>query len=266
MKIDSNGLVPPDAKAACALAIMAKAPQPGAVKTRLAPPLTPRQAASLSTCFLKDIAKNIADVAAARGADGVVLYTPVTAGAEIQDLVPAGFKLFAQRGAALGERLLNGTRDLLIHGYRHVCLINSDSPTLPPSLIASAIDALENPGDRVVLGQSDDGGYYLIGLKKAHENLFDRIAWSTAYVLAHTVERAREIDLEVILLPRWYDVDDAETLSRLCSELLQSEKPSMGENGHRGFAATFTRDFLDHLLQGDGRDRIWPAGMMKELR
>ena len=79
---------------------------------------------------------------------------------------------------------------------------------------------LSNNEDRVILGPSDDGGYYLIGVKKPHRQLFDEIDWSTERVLKQTIQRATEIGLEVQLLPTGYDVDDAVSLRRLCNELL----------------------------------------------
>jgi rSAM/selenodomain-associated transferase 1 len=243
-------------KHGCALALMAKAPLAGEVKTRLVPPLTPDEAASLSACFLRDTANNIAIVGTLRGADGVIMYTPSAARAEFDGLLPAGFKLFAQRGESLGDRLLNATRVLLARDYESICLINSDSPTLPPAILETAIAALAPAGDRVVLGPAEDGGYYLMGLKRAHENLFDRIAWSTSEVIDQTVERAGEISLEVVMLPVWYDVDAAATLKRLCRELFLPA--SISNNGNNSYAAPFTREYLADLFTKDGRDRIWP--------
>ena len=199
---------------------MAKAPLAGSVKTRLVPPLTASEAANLHICFLRDMATNISNVTSDGHSDGFVVYTPAGAEAAFDAILPDAFKLLAQRGASLGDRLCNATDDLLKNGYHSVCLINSDSPTLPRFILDRAIESLAQHGDRVVLGAADDGGYYLIGLKQAHRNLFERIAWSTADVLAHTIERAGEISLSVELLPNWYDVDDAATLNRLCEELL----------------------------------------------
>jgi len=232
---------------------MAKAPSAGSVKTRLTPPLTYEEASMLSACFLRDTANNIQSLGAAQRAHGVIVYTPVTASEAFNGLVPAGFQLLAQRGESLGDRLLNATKDLLARGYDSACLINSDSPTLPPAILASAIEALEPDGDRLVLGPAEDGGYYLIGLKSAHPILFDRIFWSTSEVLAHTIERARHISLEVVMLPRWYDVDDAATLDRLCTELFL---PDQSSNGQRIYPAPITRDYLAGLLE---TGRIWPG-------
>lgn len=225
----------------CALGLMAKAPLAGKVKTRLVPPLTPAEAAALNVCFLQDMAANVNGVAATHGATGLVVYTPVGAESAFDGVLPDGFKLLAQRGGSLGDRLCNATDDLLREGYTSVCLINSDSPTLPSSLLDQAIRSLSIDEDRVVLGAADDGGYYLIGLKQAHRNLFDRIAWSTADVLAHTIERAVEIGLPVELLPNWYDVDDAASLNRLCEQLFGMA--SQDET----YPAPHTRGFLEQL-------------------
>lgn len=234
---------------------MAKAPSAGAVKTRLTPPLTPEEASLLSSCFLRDTANNVQGLRALHRADGVIVYTPASEISTFDALAPKGFQLLAQRGESLGDRLLNATSDLLASGYDSICLINSDSPTLPTAILEGAIDALEPDGDRLVLGPAEDGGYYLIGLKRAHQILFDRIAWSTSEVLAHTIDRARQISLEVVMLPSWYDVDDTTTLKRLCTELFIPDGSST--NGHSIYAAPFTREYLWNLLESDRTNRIW---------
>ncbi len=233
----------------CALGLMAKAPVEGEVKTRLVPPLTAREAAALNICFLRDMAANIDSIEAA---SGLVVYTPAGSESAFDGILPERFSLLAQRGAHLGERLCNATDDLLRQGYGAVCLINSDSPTLPQSILIRALQLLAAEGDRVVLGAADDGGYYLIGLKHAHRNLFNEIAWSTSDVLARTRQRAAEIDLPVELLPGWYDVDDAATLARLCEELLSTSA------GSEAYPAPHTRAFLEAIVKSEGRQRICP--------
>jgi rSAM/selenodomain-associated transferase 1 len=242
----------PTSKTKCALGLMAKAPLAGEVKTRLVPPLTQQEAAALNVCFLRDMAANIASVVASDKAHGLIVYTPIGAEFAFDGILPDGFRLLAQRGESLGDRLCNATEDLLTNGYDSLCLINSDSPTLPQSVYGQAIKSLSRRGDRVVLGAADDGGYYLIGLKKVHSNLFDRIAWSTADVLAHTVERAAEIGLEVEILPRWYDVDDAQTLNRLCEELFANPR----QDG--AYQSPHTRAFLAALIEKEGAQRVCP--------
>ncbi len=200
----------------CALAVMAKAPRPGKVKTRLSPPLTPEQSSALNICFIKDTAENIHQVTKAAG---VVAYTPVGDEAAFEGLLPPCFQLLAQRGDGFGERLLYVAEDLFSCGFSAVCLIDSDSPTMPQEALQQAVDSLSRDGDRMVLGGSDDGGYYLIGIKRLHRRLFEQIDWSTDRVFAQTIERAREINLDIEFLPAWYDVDDAVTLERLRQEL-----------------------------------------------
>ncbi len=231
------------------------------VKTRLVPPLTPEEAAALNVCFLRDMAANIAGVARSGEADGVAVYTPVGAESAYDGLLPEGFSLLAQRGASLGDRLFHAAEDLLAVGYGSLCLIDSDSPTLPGPLLRAAVAALKRPGDRVALGPADDGGYYLIGLKHAHRRLFEDIDWSTARVLRQTIERAAEINLAVELLPAWYDVDEASSLRRLCEELFAKPAEPAKQDGRDygvGYAATHTRGYLARLIGAEGRSRIWP--------
>jgi rSAM/selenodomain-associated transferase 1 len=262
----------------CALAVMIKAPRAGASKTRLVPPLTHEEAAALSVCFLRDTAANIAAAceASAGAAQGVAVYTPVGAESAFDDLLPPNFSLLAQRGEGFGERLFHAATDLLACGFDSLCLIDSDSPTLPTPALVAAVNELSKPGERLVLGAADDGGYYLIGIKSAHARLFEEIDWSTARVFAQTVERAREIDLHVFELPAWYDVDDAATLARLCAELfgatdsVASCDPIAAPNVEgcdatsnadaKGYAAPHTRDFLTRLFAREGSARIWQGG------
>lgn len=224
----------------CALAVMTKAPQAGRVKTRLVPPLTPEEAAELNKCFLRDTAAAISSACnrlatgdssktqftaashseAATGACGVAVYTPVGAESAYSDILPAEFILLRQRGTGFGERLHFAVEDLFKCGFESVCLIDSDSPTVPGKNFVEAVESLNTSEDRVVLGPSDDGGYYLIGLNKAFPELFEQIEWSTERVLKQTLQRARAIRVEVKLLPTGYDVDDGASLRRLCNELL----------------------------------------------
>jgi rSAM/selenodomain-associated transferase 1 len=226
----------------CALAVMAKAPRPGKVKTRLSPPLTPEQASALNICFLRDTTENIQHVTQAGNSAGLVVYTPVGDEAAFEGLLPPGFQLLGQRGDGFGERLFHACEDLFACGFSAVCLIDSDSPTMPQHALLQAVSLLSRPGDRVVLGGSDDGGYYLIGMKQLHQRLFEQIDWSTERVREQTLERAREIGLAAELLPTWYDVDDGATLERLCRELLPRLPAAF-----TGYDATHTRIYLESL-------------------
>jgi rSAM/selenodomain-associated transferase 1 len=247
------------ARGRCALAVVTKAPQAGRVKTRLVPPLTPEQAAELNKCFLRDTAAAISIACSGglqlKSADNarlqagaqraplqcgpVAVYTPVGAESAYADIFPTDFSLLPQRGDKFGERLYFAVEDLFKCGFESVCLIDSDSPTVPAESFAEAVERLSTSGDRVVLGPSDDGGYYLIGVKKPHRHLFEQIDWSTEGVLNQTTQRATEIGLEVKLLPAGYDVDDDASLRRLSNELLADTTSTD--------IAPYTRRFLASL-------------------
>src|ERR1700752_2549374 len=142
------------ARGLCALAVMTKAPQVGRVKTRLVPPQTPEEAAELNKCFLRDTAAAISNVAVA--ACGIAVYTPVGAESAYIDILPPDFSLLAQGGDKFGERLYLALEDLFKCGFESVCLIDSDSPTVPPKNFEQAAELLSASEDRVVLGPSDD--------------------------------------------------------------------------------------------------------------
>jgi len=228
---------------------MTKAPRAGHVKTRLVPPLMPEEAAELNVCFLRDTAAAI-EQACGSIAVGVAVYTPIGFEKVYDNILPSAFQLLPQRGDGFGERLAFAAEDLFRCGFNSVCLIDSDSPTVPTDAYAKAVTLLSRPHDSVVLGPSDDGGYYLIGLKKFHRNLFERIDWSTDRVLEQTRSRAKESNLEVALLPNGYDVDDRTSLNRLCEELLSDRVSDL---------APHTRSFLAAFVQGHGRERIFAA-------
>jgi glycosyltransferase A (GT-A) superfamily protein (DUF2064 family) len=168
--------------------------------------------------------------------------------------LPAEFVLVPQHGDGFGERLTLAAEDLLRVGFASLCLIDSDSPTVPVEAYRRAAELLAQPGERIVFGPSDDGGYYLIGMKQVHRRVFEDIDWSTERVADQTLERAREIGVAVELLPTWYDVDDGQTLRRLCDELLGGASPQQS-----GYKAPETRRFLETLIAREGRARIWPT-------
>lgn len=233
----------------CAIAVMAKAPRVGEVKTRLSPPLSPEQAAALSAAFIQDIAGNILAAARSAAVEGYIAYSPPGSEPAFAGMLPAGIRLLPPRQTGLGASLRYAAEDLLAGGYGAVCLVNADSPTLPTGFLVEAALALLRPGDRVVLGPAEDGGYYLIGLKRPHRGLFEDIAWSTDRVFGQTLDRAAELGLETVILPSWYDVDDPESLRRLRDEVLGSRDPE-------GYAAPHTARILRDLFADIGTTRL----------
>jgi hypothetical protein len=182
------------------------------VKTRLCPPLTPDQAAALARCFLQDRLEQLGGVAAA---SPLVAFTPADLEAELRGLLPAGVRLVAQEGADLGIRLDRVLTDLLAGSGAGAIAIDTDSPTLPTDYVRQACAHLAEATADVVIGPSEDGGYYLIGLRQPAPALFDAMPWSTAAVFDETVARTRRLGLRLAALPPWFDVDRAEDLSRL---------------------------------------------------
>lgn len=198
------------------LIVVAKAPLVGRTKTRLCPPLSARQAMELYRCFLLDTLELMRRVDSVQR---IIAYLPSEAQPFFRRIAPTGFDFIPQIGASLGERLDNVLTRWLQSGYRQAVVMDSDSPTLPVAYLRQAFRELDDPTVDVVLGPSDDGGYYLIGLKSPCSALFRGIAMSTSTVLAETLERAQKQELRVACLPRWYDVDKAEDLQRLIEEL-----------------------------------------------
>jgi uncharacterized protein len=228
-----------NATSTAAIGIMCKAPRPGGTKTRLGSIIGAKTAAALSACFLRDVAAAIETVPEQLGRKGYGVYAPAGGEIELRRVLPESFGLLLQADQRFGNVLHGAVRDLLVAGHDCVVLVNSDSPTLPSAFLVSAIAALRKRGDRMVLGPAIDGGYYLIGLKRAHRHLFSDIPWGTNAVASRTLERSSEIGLEAVLLPEWYDVDDVDTLA-----ILQDELAGRSTRFREGGAAASTRAYL----------------------
>jgi len=198
---------------------MAKASAPGRAKTRLVPPLTFEEAAALNTAFLKDVADNVLAAAQHAGIAGYAAFGPPGSEDFFQRTLPPAIGLIDAWLPNFGDCLLRTIEQILGRDHDAAVVLNADSPTLPTAFLVETAEVLARPGDRTVLGPSSDGGYYLLGLKTAHRHMFNDIAWSTERVAAQTLERAREIGLDVHRLPVWYDVDEVDDLSRLYAEL-----------------------------------------------
>jgi uncharacterized protein len=197
-----------------ALIVVAKEPLPGRTKTRLCPPLTAESAAEFYRCLLLD---TLALMRRLESADHTVAYTPAGARDYFARLSPNGFRLVPQVGADLGARLANALGQHFALGYRRVAIMNSDGPTLPLACLEEAFAGLD--GADVTLGPGHDGGYYLIGMKQPHPELFQGIDWSTERVVDQTLAACRRLGLTVRQLPEWYDVDVGEDLERLRRDL-----------------------------------------------
>ena len=210
----------------CAIAVMAKAPRPGHSKTRLSPPLTPDEASDMSAAFLRDITENIHLASQQADIAGYIAYAPAGLEGLFDGILAPGTQLLLADGTGdmpegvqgFGRSLLHATRALFARGHSAVCVLNSDSPTLPTACLVQAAQSVLG-GDRVVLGPAEDGGYYLLGMTALHEQLYAGITWSTERVAAQTRAAAAKIGLPPDELPEWYDVDDRAALGRLIADL-----------------------------------------------
>ncbi len=203
-----------------ALVIMAKQPRIGYTKTRLCPPFTPQQASEFYEALLLDTFTLASSLTGVRLA---VAITPAGSRDYFEQITPPDTLLIPVDGADIGECLVQAMGHLFSIGYNHVIALNSDGPSLPRNYLLQAFNSL-NDND-VVLGPGEDGGYYLIGLRKPCPVIFQQIDWSTSLVHSQTLARAETLSLHVALTPSWYDVDTAQEAVRLASELalLQAE-------------------------------------------
>ncbi len=202
-----------------ALVIFAKAPIPGQVKTRLCPPLTPDEAASLHGSFVLDALERSREVDRKE---------PVRVDRFLACAPPADhvfFKIMEERqrvrllhqiGDDLGTRMDHAFKETFALGYRRVLLVGTDVPSLPTSYYGQAFSLLSEHD--LVLGPSLDGGYYLIGLKRPVSDLFMGISWSTDQVCSLTRVKAETLGLKTALLPTCRDVDTIDDLLRLIEE------------------------------------------------
>ena len=216
--------------------IMAKQPAVGETKTRLTPPLTPEEAAMLYEALLQDTVELVTRV---EGAQLAIAITPPEAIGSFRDLSPPDAILLPVTGQDIGECLGYVLDHLLAAGCSQAIAVNSDGPTLPADYLRQAIVQLETAD--VVLGPSEDGGYYLIGLKRPWAELFQDITWSTDQVTQQTLARADAMGLTVALLPSWYDVDTGADLERLQAELVELPPEALPH----------TRRFLERFQAAD---------------
>ncbi len=193
-----------------ALIIFARMPLPGRVKTRLTPPLTQQGAAELYRCMLLDILKRT------KRLDQVerLLFYEDEPGAESFFHTVTSLTPFPQRGNDLGERMAAGFAVAFDRGHERVAIIGTDSPDLPLAHIREAFARLDDGKADAVFGPSEDGGYYLLAMKRLHHELFRDIPWSSGRVLLESLVRAGAARISCSCLPTWYDVDTAADLAR----------------------------------------------------
>lgn len=228
------------------MAVMGKASAPGRTKTRLVPPLSAMDAAHLNTAFLQDIIGNLLRAGREAQIAPYVAFGPAGSEPFFRACLPANLPLIECSLPDFGDCLHLALSSLLDRGHAAACVLNADSPSLPTRLLVQAARSLAQPQDGIVIGPSSDGGYYLLGVKRAHRRLFDEIEWSTPRVFAQTLQRAAELGLTVTILEPWYDVDDAAGLRSLRADL-DADDPGGPAGGM--YEAPHTRAALTRLAR-----------------
>lgn len=196
------------------IVLMAKQPQSGHTKTRLTPPLTIEEAAELYTALLQD---SLDLATSLQGVNLAIAISPPESRPYFKALTPPGTLLLPISGADIGICLAQTTAQLLNMNYGKVIALSADGPSLPPEYLHLAVNLLDT--HPLVFGPSLDGGYYLVGLTQPQPDIFTGIDWSTTRVLEQSLQKAAELGLKAALTPDWYDIDTAQDLLRLVSEL-----------------------------------------------
>jgi hypothetical protein len=197
----------------CVLVIMAKAPKPGAVKTRLASHLSANAVSDFYLCLLQDtlaLAHSLNDVY-------VAIMCPASDVSELKQVVGRETTVVAQKGEGLAAGLISVFAQFAQHHSRRVIAFNSDSPHLPRVVLEHAFEKLS--AYDLVVGPTHDGGYYLVGANASHPDLFANDGMSTSSALDRLRLRAGTLDLSMGFAPPFYDVDVVDDLTRLSGEL-----------------------------------------------
>ncbi len=195
------------------LVIMAKAPRPGMVKTRLAKNLPAHAVTALYRCLLDDtmaLAQSLATVE-------VAIVCPASDVDDLACLAGDGVRVVAQSGEGLAAGLTSVFAHFASAGQQRVIAFNSDSPHLPASVLESTFEALA--ACDLVVGPTHDGGYYLVGARAVHPGLFNGDGMGTSNALDTLLARAKALGLSVRFADPFYDIDVASDLTRLDAEL-----------------------------------------------
>jgi len=204
------------------LAVFARTPELGKVKTRLSPPLSPAQVLALHRAFVEDTLAHM-DRLERPGLEKHLLLThPLTDDSDLS--VPEGWQTSFQIEGDLGARMGKLFQTSFARSVSRVIIVGTDSPTLPLAVVEEAFNELQH--GQVVLGPAEDGGYYLIGCTSWHPELFSEIDWGTSAVLEQTLERIASVDVPLKTLIPWYDVDRSDDLEKLRQEIAYLQRSS----------------------------------------
>lgn len=196
--------------------IMAKVPTAGNVKTRLEPFLTPEQCAELAKYFLLDTVSK----AESTQNQLIIAYSPSEKRDALQKILGRKQIFVEQKGKHLGEKMFHALNFAFSQNSDAVVMIGTDSPTFPPEFIERAFENLKKTD--AVLGETEDGGFYLIGLRALRKEIFENVEWSSPETFHQTARNIKNLGLKLSLLPTWFDVDLPADLERLRKDLTEN--------------------------------------------
>jgi rSAM/selenodomain-associated transferase 1 len=220
-----------------ALILLAKAPVPGQVKTRLCPPYTKPEAAALYACLLEDTA---AELGRLKRVHRYLFFSPPGSGGRFRRDPFSSYEPLPQSGEDLGERMANAFETAFARGFAGVVLVGADCPVLSAPLVRAAFRELASSAG-AVFGPSDDGGFYLIALPSPAPSLFRDVHWGTGSVLSEVCLQCRAAGIPYALLPPGFDIDTADDVTAL----------ARWARGHSSPACPRTRQWL--TSSGEGR-------------
>ncbi len=196
------------------LLIFAKYPTPGSVMTRLCPPLTADEAAGVQRACIRLLCERALRSWPVRP---TLVASPDESEAPFREFLGPYMPIMPQGAGDLGARLTRAAKAALQEDAETVIIIGSDSPSMPRQLLIEAVHALETSD--AVLGPCEDGGFYLVGLGRTHDDMFSRIDWSGDQAASQTRERLGASGLSVAEIDPWYDIDRFEDLGRVLSDI-----------------------------------------------
>ena len=205
------------------LGLFAKYWQPGQVKTRLASSVGADHSAAIYRRMVETLLQRLGQVAC----DHLLAYSPADRSGSFEAILPTGWHLEPQSGGDLGSRMEAFFSRRFAEGYERVLLLGSDSPDLPLAHVHTAVDALA--AHEVVLGPTEDGGYYLVGARQRVPPIFGPLPWGTAEVWRATVDALRSSGLAYATLDAWYDVDQEADYHRLVARIAKSKDAALAK-------------------------------------
>lgn len=201
------------------LLIFAKYPEPGQVMTRLCPPLTAKEAARVQRACVRLLCERAFRSWPVRP---VLVISPDKAERRFREFAGPYIPMMPQGDGCLGDRLTRAARRALDDGTPEVLIIGTDSPTISDEMIEAAQAALKKSD--VVIGPCDDGGFYLIGLKRFDEGMFKGIEWGSDRVTSQSLERLNSCGMSVGMLDPWYDIDRPADLERAIRDMRAADR------------------------------------------